>query len=54
MILLDLLIRRKGEGWFSRLTGISVEIPGEWYWWAVGIAFGITAVGWLVKTARRR
>ena len=54
VLLLEILAqgRRRG-GWFSELTGISLEIPGEWYWLLVGVAVGITVVGWIIGRAKK-
>ncbi len=50
--LLEMLARRK-KGWLEELTGLNVEIPGEWYWWVVGIVAGLVVLGKIIEVWRR-
>ena len=54
ILLLELLAARRRGGWFSELTGLDWTISGEWYWWIVGGAVGITVLGGVIKAVRRR
>ena len=53
-LLLEVVLARNRGGWLEELTGIHIEVPGEWYWRMVGIGVGITVLGRIIGGGRRR